>query len=66
MERPLLGRGIGNCSIMTNSYISTFILGWMASVALALVGHLFWLQIREMRRNRRMDAERDRLGLRRG
>ncbi len=41
------------------------LVGWMAVMALSVVGYLFYLEIREFRRNRRMDAERERLGLRR-
>jgi hypothetical protein len=39
------------------------LMGWMASVSIAIVGYLFWLEIKEFRRNRRMQAQRKRLGL---
>jgi hypothetical protein len=45
------------------AYLPNFILGWVTSLALWVVGYLASLQIKEIRRNRRMDAERERLGL---
>jgi hypothetical protein len=41
------------------------ILGWLCAVSIAIVAYLIHLEIRDIRRNRRMDAERERLGLRR-
>jgi hypothetical protein len=41
------------------------LLAWMAAGSLAVVGYLLLLKIREMRRNRRFDVARQRLGLRR-
>ncbi len=38
---------------------------WLALGALSLVGYLAYLEVKEFRRNRRMDAQRQRLGLRR-
>jgi lysylphosphatidylglycerol synthetase-like protein (DUF2156 family) len=54
---------------MTATYLSNLIpeaiVGWLAMLSLAVVAYLFYLQLKEMRRNRRMDAERTRIGLRR-
>lgn len=54
---------------MTATYLSTFlgeaIVVWLAMLSMGVVAYLFYLQIKEMRRNRRMDAMRARLGLRR-
>jgi protein-S-isoprenylcysteine O-methyltransferase Ste14 len=54
---------------MTATYLSTFlseaIVVWLAMLSSGVVAYLFYLQIKEMRRNRRMDAIRQRLGLRR-
>jgi hypothetical protein len=50
---------------MTTSTLVTLVVGWIAAIALSLVGYLFSLEIKEFRRNRRMEAERERLGLRR-
>ena len=41
------------------------LLGWMAAGSLVIVAYLLILKIREIRRNRRFNAERQRLGLRR-
>ena len=58
-----------NCGAMTATYLSTFlgeaIIIWLAMLSMGVVAYLFYLQIKEMRRNRRMDAIRARLGLRR-
>ena len=58
-----------NVSAMTATYLSTFlgeaIVIWLAVLSMGVVAYLFYLQIKEMRRNRRMDAIRHRLGLRR-
>jgi hypothetical protein len=52
------------------SYLLTLgpgiMVGWLVTLSLLLVGHLGALQVREIRRNRRMDKERERLGLKRG
>ena len=54
---------------MKTAYLVNFlgeaVLGWMAAVSLLVVGYLIVLEFREIRRNRRFDAERQRLGLRR-
>lgn len=54
---------------MTATYLSNLIteaiVGWLAMLSLGVVAYLFYLQLKEMRRNRRMDAQRARLGLRR-
>lgn len=52
-------------AISFTNVLAEALIGWMAAIALSVVGYLFWLEIRELRRNRRMDAERVRLGLRR-
>lgn len=53
----------------TSNYLSTFVvtplLGWLVAASVSLVGYLFTLQIKEFRRNRRMNEQRERLGLRR-
>jgi len=49
---------------MTSNTLLTLVIGWMAGLSLLLVGYLFSLEIREFRRNRRMETERERLGLR--
>ena len=58
-----------NFGAMTATYLSTFlseaIVVWLAMLSMGVVAYLFYLQIKEMRRNRRMDAMRARLGLRR-
>jgi hypothetical protein len=53
----------------TSSYLSTFVaiplLGWLVAASVSLVGYLLSLQIKEFRRNRRLNEQRERLGLRR-
>ncbi len=44
--------------------LGSALLGYLTTLALIMVGYLFVLEIREFRRNRRMDAQRKRLGLR--
>ncbi len=41
------------------------LLGWMVTGSLALVGYLLALEIKDIRKNRRMDHLREQLGLRR-
>jgi hypothetical protein len=41
------------------------VIGWLSVVSLLLVAYLTSLMLEERRRNRRMDQERARLGLRR-
>jgi hypothetical protein len=41
------------------------LVGWLSVVSLLVVAYLATLAIEEKRRNRRMDQERQRLGLRR-
>ena len=48
------------------SFIVMPLVGWLAVVSLLVVGYLSSLLVEEKRRNRRMDAERERLGLSRG
>ena len=54
---------------MTPNYIGNLLvealIGWLAALALSVVGYLFHLQIKDIRRHRRMDAQRERLGLKR-
>ena len=47
-----------------NNFLLFSILGWMALVSLLVVAYLTSLEIQERRRNRRMNKERQRLGLR--
>lgn len=42
------------------------LIGWMVAQSLLFVGYLFMLQVREMQRNWRMNAKRERLGLKTG
>jgi hypothetical protein len=55
---------------MAPGYLSTLItasvLGWLVAGAVALTGYLLALQLREFRRKRSMEEERNRLGLRPG
>ena len=57
----------GNRWIMTANYLSAFVLtpllGWLVALSVSVVGYLLVLQLREHRRNRRMQGERERLGL---
>ena len=50
---------------MNHSYTSLVVpvLGWLVTVSLLLVGYLVSLTIEEKRHNRRMNEERERLGL---
>jgi hypothetical protein len=47
---------------MQNTF-TMVVIAWMAVVSLLVVGYLTSLTIEEKRRNRRMNAERQRLGL---
>jgi hypothetical protein len=47
---------------MQNTF-AMFVVGWLAVVSLLVVAYLASLTIEEKRRNRRMNAERQRLGL---
>ena len=47
-----------------NNFLLFSILGWMALVSLLVVAYLTSLEIQERRRNRRMNKQRQRLGLR--
>lgn len=55
----------GSKKTMHNSYTSLVlpVLGWLVTVSLLLVGYLVSLTIEEKRHNRRMNQERERLGL---
>jgi len=44
--------------------LGSAILGYLTTLSLIFVGYLVVLEIREFRRNRRLDAQRRRLGLR--
>jgi hypothetical protein len=46
------------------NFIVVPLLGWMAVVSLLIVAYLASLEIEQRRRNRRMNQERHRLGLR--
>ncbi len=52
-------------SIYPYAWVANVIVGWFVAVALSIVCYLVVLQIREIRRKRTMDDERERLGLRR-
>jgi hypothetical protein len=49
---------------MTSNYIGNLLveglIGWLAVLALSVVGYLAYLQLKDFRRNRRMDARRER------
>ena len=45
-------------------FIIAPLLGWLAVVSLLVIAYLTSLEIQERRRNRRMNQERHRLGLR--
>jgi len=47
------------------SFLVGPLIGWLAVVSLLVVAYLASLELEERRRNRQMDRERDRLGLRR-
>jgi hypothetical protein len=47
------------------NYILGVLVGWLAALSVGVVGYLITLEIKEARRNRRMDAKRELLGLRR-
>ena len=47
----------------TYNYFAFSVIGWFATMSLGVVGYLISLEIQERRQNRRMDAERERLGL---
>ncbi len=46
------------------NYILGALVGWLAALSVGVVGYLFSLQIKEIRRNRRMEEKRELLGLR--
>lgn len=46
------------------NFLMFSILGWMALVSILVVAYLASLEIQERRRNRRMNRERQRIGLR--
>ncbi len=46
------------------NFIVAPLLGWLAVVSLLVIAYLASLEIQERRRNRRMNQERHRLGLR--
>jgi hypothetical protein len=49
----------------TFGFLVVPVVGWLAVVSLLIVAYLGSLAVEEKRRNRRMDEERERLGLRR-
>ena len=54
---------------MTATYLSNIIteaiVVWLAMLSVGVIAYLLYLQVKEIRRNRRMDAVRERFGLRR-
>jgi hypothetical protein len=48
----------------TYNFLIAPLLGWMAVVSLLVIAYLASLEVEERRRNRRMNQERQRLGLR--
>ena len=47
------------------AYAPAVLIAWLTLVSTAVAGYLLKLQINDLRRNRRMDALREQLGLRR-
>ena len=47
------------------TYLMAPVLGWLVTVSILVVAYLGSLTFQEWRRNREMDRERERLGLRR-
>jgi len=52
-------------SYCLSQYGGALVAGCLAAIALAVVGHLAKLQLRDFRRRRAMEAQRERLGLKR-
>ena len=46
------------------TYVYAPVVVWLTTLSLVVIGHLAYLQYKEIRRNRRLDAKRERLGLR--
>jgi hypothetical protein len=46
------------------TYVYAPVVVWMTALSLVLIGHLAYLQVKEFKRNRRLEAKRERLGLR--
>ncbi len=64
LEQLLLRNASMSASLLS-SFVVGPLLGWLAAWSIILVAYLLRLEIREFRRHRRMEAERQRLGLRR-
>jgi hypothetical protein len=47
------------------SWVANLMMGWLVAVSVAFIGYLLVLQVKEMRRKREMDEQREKLGLRR-
>ncbi len=52
-------------SMYSYAWVTDLMVGWLVTVSLVFVGYLVAIQIREIRRNRSMDDQRERLGLKR-
>jgi hypothetical protein len=56
--------------MMVPGYFTTLVvsvfLGWLSLTSLGFIAYLSWAKIQDIRRKRRMEAERQRLGLRPG
>jgi hypothetical protein len=63
VQRSLLQ--LSNMQNSAYTFLVVPVIGWLSVVSLLLVAYLTSLMIEERRRNRRMDQERARLGLRR-
>ena len=46
------------------TYVYAPVVAWMTILSLVVIGHLAYLQMKEIKRNRRLDAKRERSGLR--
>ena len=46
------------------TYVYAPVVAWMTILSLVVIGHLAYLQIKENKRKRRLDAKRERLRLR--
>ncbi len=45
------------------TYIVGPLIGWLVALSVLCVGYLMWVKLKEIRRHRKMDAERERMGL---
>ena len=73
MERGMLTAGrqaakaasLNEKMLSVSTYFANFLVGWLVMISLGVVSYLVTLEIEERRQNKRMDQERERLGLRR-